>query len=200
MESRLVSLLSAGDWREAEAAIAAEPVAATPSLLRLLRHEPPFDTDRVRAAFAEKWRDGSVASFNMVLGGLIEAGGTYALEGLIAALDDPRWNVFEQAASAIARLGAAGAPAASALVSHLSTEPRRLRAIDALGRIGPEARVAVPVLLGLLEDRDPIVRSYSVTALSLIGPNQTSIVDAIHRVAREDADPEIRKVARQALG
>jgi hypothetical protein len=53
MESRLVELLTAGDWRTAETEIANAPAAAATHLLKLLLHEAPFDKDGVRGAFDE---------------------------------------------------------------------------------------------------------------------------------------------------
>jgi len=199
MENRLVELLAAGDWRTAEVEAAAEPATAAPQILKLLLHEAPFDTPRIRVAFAETWHDGTITSFNMVLRGLLEAVGTHALDGLVRALNDQRWNVFEQAAGAVATLGPAGAPAASALVSRLSAENCRLRAIDTLGHIGSAARVAIPKLVALIEHGDPIVRSYAVTALARIALADPIVRDAIDVVSREDADPEVREVAHAVL-
>jgi HEAT repeat protein len=199
MESRLVELLTAGDWRTAETEIADEPAAAATHLLKLLFHEAPFDKDSVRVAFAETWRGGTITSFNMVLGGLIEAAGAHTLDGLVRALSDPRWNVYEQAALALARLGPVAAPAVEPLRRDLSADRRRLRAIDALGHIGPAALAAVPQLLQLLEHVDPFVRSYSVTALGGIALNEPVVRDALRLVSREDADAEVREVVREVL-
>jgi HEAT repeat protein len=43
----------------------------------------------------------------------------------------------------------------------------------ALGRIGPEAREAVPRLIELLEDPSPFVRECVVDALEKIQPSRT---------------------------
>jgi len=199
MESRLVELLTAGDWRTAETEIAHEPAAAATLLLKLLLHEAPFDKEGVRVAFDETWRGGAMTSFNMVLVGLLEAAGIHTLDGLVRALSDPRWNVYEQAAVAIARLGSVGARAVEPLCRALSVDRRRLRAIDTLGRIGPAARAAVPQLLQLLKHVDPFVRSCSVTALGRVALNEPAVRDALRVVSREDADGEVREVARGAL-
>jgi HEAT repeat protein len=135
----------------------------------------------------------------MVLGRLIEAAGTHLLDGLVRALSDPRWDVYEQAAVTLARLGPVGAPAVEPLRRDLSSDRHRLRAIDTLGHIGPAALAAVPQLLQLLENVDPLVRSYSVTALGRIALNEPAVRDALRVVSREDADAEVREVAREVL-
>jgi HEAT repeat protein len=135
-----------------------------------------------------------MSSFNTVLGGLIEAAGIHTLDGLVRALSDPRWNVHQQAAVAIARLGPVGAPAVEPLCRDLSVDRRRLRAIDTLGHVGPAARAAVPQLLQLLKHVDPFVRGYSVTALVRIALNEPAVRDPLRVVSREDADAEVREV------
>ncbi|MQK65905.1 HEAT repeat domain-containing protein, partial [Escherichia coli] len=112
---------------------------------------------------------------------------------------DPRWNVHQQAALALARLGPTAAPAVEPLRRDLSADRRRLRAIDTLGHIGPAALAAVPQLLQLLEHVDPIVRSYCVSALGNIAPNDATVRDALRVVSLEDADPDAREGAREVL-
>ncbi|WP_435006932.1 tRNA epoxyqueuosine(34) reductase QueG [Tundrisphaera lichenicola] len=55
---------------------------------------------------------------------------------------------------------------------------------------------ALPVLIGRLEDQDPVIRGASAWALGRIGSPEA--VDALER-ARDDADPAARDAVRRAL-
>lgn len=78
----------------------------------------------------------------------------------------------------------------------------RLRAVKALGTIGPAARGAVPALLTALEDSDGDVRRAAVTALRLIIPDAPPTVAIVRSVAIDlkDPDPSVRAAAARALG
>jgi HEAT repeat protein len=68
--------------------------------------------------------------------------------------------------------------------------------IDALGRIGA---AAVPALVEVLADPNPVVRRRAAQALARIGPDaRDAVPDLI--VALQDRNEEVRKSAARALG
>jgi HEAT repeat protein len=70
----------------------------------------------------------------------------------------------------------------------------RRRAVDALGRIGPEAQAAAPTLARLRdEDRDPGVRQSAKIALDQIQLTETA------QQTTEHAGPEIRDLIKRLL-
>ncbi|GIW78740.1 MAG: hypothetical protein KatS3mg105_0547 [Gemmatales bacterium] len=89
------------------------------------------------------------------------------LETLIADLDHPVATVRAHAAALIGWMGPAGKPAVGALIKMLSRQDPRDRkmAALALGNIGPAAREALPVLLGVAHfDHDPSVQQMAAEA------------------------------------
>ena len=79
--------------------------------------------------------------------------------------------------------------------------PSRLRRsiVEALGRIGPEAKEAVPLIVrSLKDDYDPNVRVAAVEALGEIGSEATEAVPALVE-ALEDYDSEVGQRAAKAL-
>ena len=81
-----------------------------------------------------------------------------------------KWTMSEAATYALVRIGA---PAVEQLRQELIHDdvPRRLRAIDILARIGPDAKAAVPDLVKMLQANDIRVRKYAARALGQIGPD-----------------------------
>jgi HEAT repeat protein len=78
----------------------------------------------------------------------------------------------------------------------------RLRAVKALGNLGPAARIAMPNLLTALQDTDADVRRATVNALRVIVPDappSSAIVKAI-AVDLQDADPLVRAATARTLG
>jgi HEAT repeat protein len=68
--------------------------------------------------------------------------------------------------------------------------------IDSLGRIGA---AAIPALVDVLHDPDPLLRRHAAQALARIGPDaRDAVPDLI--VALQDRDEEVRKNVARALG
>ena len=75
----------------------------------------------------------------------------------------------------------------------------RRYAASALGRIGPAAKEAVPVLvLALKNDKDKLVREYAAYALGGIGPAAKEAVTALTD-ALTDEDANVHDAAKYAL-
>jgi HEAT repeat protein len=89
-----------------------------------------------------------------------------------------QWTEQEAAADALGRIGAAAVPE---LVKALSSaDPAaREKAVQVLGRMGPEAATAVPHLIGLLNDPDVSVRKATARTLGQIGPAAKDAVPAL---------------------
>src|SRR5262245_13179691 len=91
-----------------------------------------------------------------------------------------QWTEQDAATDALGRIGAAAVPA---LVDALrSGDPAmREKALEVLGRIGPDAEAAVPDLVQLLDDPDPAVRKSATRTLGRIGPAAEGAVPALMR-------------------
>lgn len=78
----------------------------------------------------------------------------------------------------------------------------RLRAVKALGTLGPAARVAGPAVAGALGDPDPDVRRGAIVALRLMFPAARPTEAVVRAIAVDlaDPDPGFRMLAARALG
>jgi HEAT repeat protein len=74
----------------------------------------------------------------------------------------------------------------------------RMKAIDALGRIGPDAKQAAPALLPFLGDPSAEMRGRAVVALGEIGPDAKESIPGLIK-ALGDTDASVRKCAVLAL-
>lgn len=90
----------------------------------------------------------------------------------------PEWSEQEAAAEALGRIGAAAVPhLVEALSSH---DPQvRRKAVEVLGRMGPDAAEAVAALVPLLDDPDERVRKAAIRTLGQIGPAAKDAVPAL---------------------
>ena len=75
---------------------------------------------------------------------------------------------------------------------------KRIHAGLLLGRLGQEARVAVPTLLELLQDESIQNRKLAAWTLGHIGQGAVEAIPAL-RVAVRDSDEGVRQMAREAL-
>lgn len=78
----------------------------------------------------------------------------------------------------------------------------RLRAVKALGNLGPAARFAVPNVLDALNDADGDVRRAAIAAIRQIIPDAKPTEAIVRALAADlaDPDPNIRLIAVRALG
>lgn len=74
----------------------------------------------------------------------------------------------------------------------------RIRAIRALGNLGPVAPEVVPAITAALHDSDPTVRGQAALALLKFGPEAKSAIPALTD-AQNDADETVRNFAAKAL-
>jgi HEAT repeat protein/lysophospholipase L1-like esterase len=170
---------AAAAWALGNVGPAAAP--AVPALIRLLRDVDPFV--RAGAAFG--------------LGGVGEAAAGAAAT-LIDRLDDPDERVRWRAADALAKVGLdeASVEPLARLVQE-TTGLGRGHAAEALGRLGPAARSAVPELVAAASDSRPDVRWRAIWALGRIGP---AAAPAVPQLRAALADPDLRWRAADALG
>ncbi len=92
-------------------------------------------------------------------------------------------------------------PGVEDLVAKLGSdnEQVRIRAIDRLGLLGPEAGPAVPALEALLRDESAMVRAHAAGSLGQIGEPAQSAAPGLVR-AVSDPEPAVRRKAVEALG
>jgi len=107
-----------------------------------------------------------------------------------------------QALEALERCGPPDADLAPALAQALLHRVLGVERIaGALGRIGPGAAVAIPALLGLLEEPVASRRVAASGALADIGePAAERAVPALIRVLAREKDPSVREQVVQDLG
>ena len=98
---------------------------------------------------------------------------------------------------AIATLGKEAVPR---LIEVLQSDPAaRPRAAAIIARIGPEAKQAVPALVGAMSDRNVATRIEVLFALAAVGPEAKAAVPAATG-ALDDPDRNVRYAACLALG
>jgi HEAT repeat protein len=157
-----------------------KPRAALPRLAALARQDP-----------APEVRRAAVAAL-----GFVEAPEAGVLAALRAALEDDAWGVREEAATTLAKLGWADAlPALLRALSDASWQVS-LRAARAIGRLRDAAGAAWPALAELLAHPLANVRKEAVIALGEL--RRPEALPALER-AGQDADPDVRKLARLAI-
>ncbi len=127
----------------------------------------------------------------------LAAGGTTAIEPLVAALADPDPYVAGAAADALARIGEASVPA----LVRAPADPRedvRTGAAIALGKLGPKAAGAVPALAWALSNPRDVVRWTAANALGAVGRDGSPALPAL-RDTLWDRDEDVRRGAALAL-
>jgi len=125
---------------------------------------------------------------------------------LVAALGDPQAR--GEAAVAVAAIGGSDAaeavPALAALLADDKAEPGlRYAACYALGRIGPAAVAAEPVIRGLAESQDELMATVAIWAALRIKPDDATLfataIPKLRRALRDDSEL-VRLEAAVALG
>jgi HEAT repeat protein len=92
----------------------------------------------------------------------------FALPALIQATDDPEQAVREAAVQTIASIGAESVPLLIRFLGHSCKYVRR-NAVWSLGKLGPDAVQAVPMLCLAVRDLDPRTAGGAIQALGMIG-------------------------------
>ena len=105
-------------------------------------------------------------------------------------------EVISNVVDAIASLGSEAVPP---LIEALRQKEVRPKVAIILGRIGPEAKAAVPALVEALNDENTVTRQEVLFALASIGPEAKAAVPAIVG-ALQDPDMDVRYGACFALG
>ncbi len=120
-----------------------------------------------------------------------------AVPALLRALKDG--DVQRYAAEALGRIGRSAVQPLIDLAVRGKSEAVRLGAIRGLGKLGPVAKSAVPVLLKCLRDKSADVRKATARALPEIKPVEKKVIAALaSRLG--DKDMYVRTVAAGALG
>ncbi|MFM7242720.1 MAG: HEAT repeat domain-containing protein [Planctomycetaceae bacterium] len=128
-----------------------------------------------------------------------------AVPELVTALGDPQAR--GEAAVAVAAIGADAAeavPTLGSLLADAQADPGiRYAACYALGRMGPAAIAAEPVIRGLTESKDELMATVAVWAALRIKPDDASLfasaVPRLRRALRNDSEL-VRLEAAVALG
>ncbi len=141
--------------------------------------------------------------------------GTAAIEGetetddnlnsLLKELKSKSSTVRTSAAKEIGRLGAIRSSDVKEAVplllnmvkKDLDAAPRKA-AIEALGRIDPDPKETVPVLLGALKDKSPTVREAAATALGQF-PDESAEIIPVLRESEKDKNKMVERAAKMAL-
>jgi HEAT repeat protein len=79
-----------------------------------------------------------------------------------------------------------------------SDTDKKVNALTELAKAGPQAAGAVPDLIPLLKDKDPLVRSLAAYALGQIGPAAKAALPALQE-AMSDSDPQVPRSVLNAL-
>jgi len=108
------------------------------------------------------------------------------------------------AARTLSQYRAAAAPALEALVDLLKDESQiveaRWNAARTIGKIGPEANSAVPVLIEMTHEKDSTIREHSAEAIGDIGPVVGAEAIAALIQSMSDPAPKVRRDAVRSLG
>jgi HEAT repeat protein len=120
---------------------------------------------------------------------------TIAGLALARAARDPDEPVRSLAIPGLVRAGAF--PVLAGMLKDPSDDVR-LRAADALGRLGPRAAKAAPAVIAALEGQGPRTRAAMISALGRIGANDAAALSVL-LASLDDPAREIREAAARAL-
>ena len=110
-------------------------------------------------------------------------------DGTIAAL----------AKTALERQPRNGPTEVQALTMLVQEPMRREYALFQLARLGSTAVAAVPTIVGILHDEQPLHRYLAAEALAAIGPGGNEVLSVLQQ-ARNDPDPIVKQSVAQAIG
>lgn len=126
------------------------------------------------------------------------------LATLMTALDHPDIEVRSRAEGAIGDIGPQAKGAVQALIRSVerrdltSTGHIDINGIWALGKVGPDANVAIPVLESIIRQKGGRELVYAAEALIQVGGDRTVALAALER-ALGDQDQQVRAEAAEAL-
>jgi HEAT repeat protein len=122
-----------------------------------------------------------------------------AIPGMIRLLEEDHPTLGKAAATTIARMGK---EAVDPLAKGLQSENPRVRrtCLQALGSMGPEANASGPALAKTLKDESFLVRRKGAETLMLTQAQSPEIRAALLQAIQHDDDPEVRRLAAEALG
>jgi hypothetical protein len=105
----------------------------------------------------------------------------------------------QQAAQALRNLGETGFPALLRTMQEGAPESRReaLQAIDT-AMLTTHAKELLPVLAGMLRERDPSLRTLAVSRLPSLGKTAGPTLTELRQLAKADPDMGVRKAAEYA--
>src|SRR5581483_8175333 len=129
--------------------------------------------------------------------------GAPALPRLREALKKGTDNSRLAAVGALFRMGADAGGALAELVELLRDDRNnsalRSQAAATIGRIGPEAKAALPDLLAALKGEDDAVRKQAAPALVAVAQNDAQVVAGLVAAMKDGKHPEGRLAALDAL-
>ena len=123
---------------------------------------------------------------------------------LALALRDPDPAERRRAATALHSLGAQAKEAAAALHAALDDTDQDVRMWAALTLVNNELhdKATIPILIGVLQRENPVLRQVACLSLGLIpyeDYEKNTVVPALTETASKDGDDEVRKAAISAL-
>jgi HEAT repeat protein len=119
-------------------------------------------------------------------------------------LDDPNILVKQSVVAVVSSLG----PRAEVLVPKLvailkETNPAanrlRMRVIMALEAIGPAARDALPILMQIVENDEPVMQRYAASALAKLGQDDARVGPTLLKVLTSGKDWDVQYAAAFSL-
>ena len=129
--------------------------------------------------------------------GMVGPAAANAVEALLPLLSDIDPYVVGASTNALARIGSPALPGISRLLSDIHATGR-LAAVNALGKMGPEAASLTPALQKALMDSNADIRWSAARALGTIGPQAGDCVPQLLRCLC-DSDQDVRAGASYAL-
>ncbi len=123
---------------------------------------------------------------------------------LMLALRDPDPLERRRAATALHSMGAQAKEAAPALHEALNDTDQDVRMWSALTLVNNELhdKATIPILIGVLQRENPVLRQVACLSLGLIPYEQyerDTVIPALAETASKDGDDEVRKAAVSAL-